>query len=124
MACLEELSTYFFMRRILFVFVMIPFHHLCLSQHSRLLLLTPPAHSPPSSSRYFLFRASCTIPFNLIAHKCSSCGSYNTRRMGIITGGGSIMGDSNGPNAVVPHEEGLPNGGVLPNGAPGGLWVT
>ena len=32
--------------------------------------------------------ASSTMPFSLIAHKCSECGSYNTRRMGLITGGG------------------------------------
>jgi len=28
--------------------------------------------------------ASSTVSFSLVAHKCSSCGSYNTRRMGII----------------------------------------
>ena len=30
--------------------------------------------------------ASSTVMFNLVAHKCSSCGSYNTRRMGIVDG--------------------------------------
>lgn len=32
-----------------------------------------------------LFRASSTVPFNLIALKCGHCGSYNTRRMGVVT---------------------------------------
>lgn len=32
---------------------------------------------------------SSTVPYNMLAHKCTTCGSYNTRRMGIITLNGS-----------------------------------
>jgi len=37
-------------------------------------------------------RASSTVAFSLIAHKCTSCGSYNTRRMGVIPGSGYTPG--------------------------------
>lgn len=61
-----------------------------------------------------LFRASSTVSFNLIAHKCSACGSYNTRHMGIITGGGAVLDDGAGPNAGAGAGVGaLPTGGVV-----------
>ena len=40
--------------------------------------------------------ASSTIGYSLVAHKCSACGSYNTRRMGIVTGGGAVLDDDDG----------------------------
>ena len=50
--------------------------------------------------------ASSTVKFNLVAHKCSSCGSYNTRRMGIIDGSmanvveGEVVPEPLGPQQV------------------------
>ncbi|KAG7674604.1 putative E3 ubiquitin-protein ligase RZFP34 [Nannochloris sp. 'desiccata'] len=61
--------------------------------------------------------ASSTVTFNLVAHKCSTCGSYNTRRMGILdtTSGQGIIEEEEGgvPEAVLglPQQQG---GALLP----------
>lgn len=43
---------------------------------------------------------SSTVPYSMIAHKCRECGSYNTRRMGIITGSGEHQDAQNEPTGA------------------------